>query len=65
MEPAQWAMDVRDAEWVPVEEVDSSVVAADSAVDFVDVGRETLPTVQIISIPKKTWKRKSKNWKLS
>jgi hypothetical protein len=33
---------VRDAEWVPVQKVDSSVVAADSVVDFVDAGRETL-----------------------
>jgi hypothetical protein len=65
MEPAQWAMGVRDAEWVPVQKVDSSVVAADSAVDFVDAGRETLPTVRIISIPEKIWKRKSKNWKLN
>lgn len=65
MEPAQWAMEDPDVEWVLVVEAASSALAAELEEDFVDAGREAHPTAQTINITEKIWKQKRRSLKLN
>jgi len=65
MEQAQWAMEVRDAEWVPADVVELMAVDAAVDADTVIVLRDTPPLAELILIPRTTWKHKKKNFKPS